>query len=72
MIDIEKVNMVELPSDLTDGKQESILVVEDNEDLKTAICEILETYDYQVWPAYDGQQALSWLERSRPDVSDPV
>ncbi|MBV7333890.1 hypothetical protein KFU94_37790 [Chloroflexi bacterium TSY] len=61
--------MVELPNELSDGKQESVLVVEDNEDLNTAICEILETYDYQVWAAYDGHQALSWLEQSRPYVT---
>ncbi len=38
--------------------QPSILVVEDNQDLNVAICDILESYGYQTFSAGDGFAAL--------------
>ncbi|OUC06174.1 hypothetical protein RY27_22675 [Litorilinea aerophila] len=49
-------------------KQPLILVVEDNPDVKLAICDILEAYGYQVRSATNGIEALEILRQIRPDV----
>ncbi|MEZ4869866.1 MAG: response regulator [Caldilineaceae bacterium] len=46
----------------------TILVVEDNHDLNMAICEILESYDFEVHAAQDGFEALEWLKAHKPDM----
>src|SRR4051812_31020176 len=46
----------------------SILVVEDNPDLNTAICEILESYGFKVNSANNGSEALERLKRQIPDA----
>lgn len=46
----------------------SILVVEDNPDLNTAICEILESYGFRVNSAANGVEALERLKRVVPDA----
>jgi two-component system, sensor histidine kinase and response regulator len=46
----------------------SILVVEDNPDLNTAICEILESYGFRVSSAANGVEALDRLKRVVPDA----
>lgn len=46
----------------------TILVVEDNADLNMAICEILESFQFEVHSSKDGFEALEWLKDSRPDM----
>ena len=46
----------------------TILVVEDNQDLNMAICEILESYGYTTYSAGDGFAALAELEKQIPDI----
>ncbi len=46
----------------------SILVVEDNPDLNTAICEILESYGFKVNSATNGSEALDRLKWQIPDA----
>ncbi|CAN5625569.1 hybrid sensor histidine kinase/response regulator [soil metagenome] len=46
----------------------SILVVEDNPDLNTAICEILESYGFKVNSATNGSEALDRLKWEIPDA----
>ena len=46
----------------------SILVVEDNPDLNTAICEILESYGFRVSSAANGVDALDRLKLVVPDA----
>lgn len=46
----------------------TILVVEDNLAMNTAICEILELHDYKVYSASNGKEALTLLQEMRPDV----
>ncbi|MCB0098074.1 MAG: hybrid sensor histidine kinase/response regulator [Caldilineaceae bacterium] len=50
------------------GNKETILVVEDNADLNMALCEILESYNYEVRSAANGQEALDSMSGSLPDV----
>jgi CheY-like chemotaxis protein len=47
----------------------SVLVVEDDVAIRTALCELLEFEGYQVQQAIDGKQALEALKRGlRPDL----
>ena len=46
----------------------AILVVEDNPDLNTAICEILESYGFKISSASNGFEALEQLKRHTPDA----
>lgn len=50
------------------GNRESILVVEDNADLNMALCEILQSYNYEVRSANNGHEALNLIGASLPDV----
>src|SRR4051812_49395259 len=45
-----------------------VLVVEDNVELSSAVCDFLSDAGYDVTPALDGQQALDRAARSVPDV----
>ncbi|MEZ4616609.1 MAG: response regulator [Caldilineaceae bacterium] len=45
-----------------------ILVVEDNVDLNMAICEILESFNFEVNSSKDGFDALDWLKDNTPDM----
>jgi DNA-binding response OmpR family regulator len=45
-----------------------ILVVEDEEEIRKTIAEILENSGYEVRLAFDGQQALDYLETEIPDL----
>lgn len=49
-------------------KRATILVVEDNVDLNMAICEILESFDFQVFSTKDGFEARDWLQEQKPDM----
>jgi two-component system, sensor histidine kinase and response regulator len=46
----------------------SILVVEDNPAMNTAICDILDLNNYRVFSAQNGEQALKLLQQERPDA----
>ncbi len=48
--------------------QATILVVEDNVDLNMAICEILESFEFNVFSSKDGFEARDWLQENRPDM----
>jgi CheY-like chemotaxis protein len=51
-------------------KAKSVLVVEDDRDIREAVVEVLEDEGYTVSSAGDGQEALDWLsgEEARPDL----
>ena len=46
----------------------TVLVVEDNPDLNIAICETLRAFDYNVYSAPNGLEALERLKEKLPDV----
>jgi CheY-like chemotaxis protein len=54
-----------------------ILVVEDDDDTRDALCQLLKGQGYQPLAAAHGQEALRWLSRAEPtlivtDLSMPV
>ena len=49
-------------------KQAKILVVDDDPDIREAICAVLETHSYQVVTACDGEDGLDKLREERPDL----
>jgi CheY-like chemotaxis protein len=51
-------------------KAKSVLVVEDDRDIREAVVEVLEDEGYTVSSAGHGQEALDWLsgEEPRPDL----
>ncbi|RLT41078.1 MAG: sensor histidine kinase [Chloroflexi bacterium] len=53
---------------MVQNKTKTILVVEDNELMNTAICEILAAENYSVLSASDGVDALALMRQQRPDV----
>ena len=50
------------------GSGEIVLVVDDDESIRTLACDILERYGYRVRAAVDGEQALEMARSSRPDL----
>ena len=50
------------------AKRKKILVVEDNEDFRVAIKEILKLNDYQVVTAVNGVDAIESAEKEHPDL----
>ncbi len=49
--------------------QETILVVEDDDSVRTMICEVLESHGYNVLAVTNGREALDELEQDSGDVS---
>ena len=47
-------------------KQNSILIVEDDEDIRSALVELLEMEDYQVATVVDGLEAMEYFEKNNP------
>jgi CheY-like chemotaxis protein len=45
-----------------------LLVVEDNEDLRLLVCELLETFGHVVVAAANGETAVRWVEAGAFDV----
>jgi len=51
------------------GDRRQILVVDDNDDARMLLAEILETYGHTVRSAADGPEALAVLAKFKPDVA---
>ena len=66
-IDKKDSNVAKLKSGATHNESPSILIVEDNEDLRAYLRENLEEY-YQIVEAEDGRQALELMEKKLPDL----
>lgn len=49
--------------------RKKVLVVEDNENAREGLCELLKLWGHDVAAAADGQQALDILQQSSPDVA---
>ena len=49
-------------------RQAKILVVDDDPDIREAVCAVLEAHSYQVVTACDGEEGLSKLKEERPDL----
>ena len=49
-------------------KQVKILIVDDDPDIREAICAVLEAHSYQVVTARDGEEGLNKLRDERPDL----
>jgi len=49
-------------------KQVKILIVDDDPDIREAICAVLEAHSYQVVTARDGEEGLDKLKEERPDL----
>lgn len=58
----------DLVSQNESSENEFVLVVEDNQDLNLAICEILASHRYRVESAVNGKEALERIKHARPDV----
>ncbi len=52
-----------------EGRGETILVVEDDENTLEAVCDILKTFNYRALPANSGMEALEVFERHRDKVA---
>ena len=53
---------------MVQNKAKTILVVEDNQAMSMAICDILELNHYNVHSAGDGVEGLALMQQQRPDV----
>ncbi len=53
---------------VTEGRGETILVVEDDENTLEAVCEILKTLNYHALPAANGTQALEMFEWRHEEI----
>lgn len=53
---------------MVQNKAKTILVVEDNQAMNMAICDILESNHYNVHSAGDGVEGLALMRQQRPDV----
>jgi DNA-binding response OmpR family regulator len=62
------LNPVSQPAEGWVAVTRRVLVVEDNVELSSAICDFLGDAGYEVTPAHDGQQALDRAARLVPDV----
>jgi len=49
-------------------REAKILVVDDDPDIREAICAVLEAHSYQVITASDGEEGLDKLKEDRPDL----
>lgn len=49
-------------------KKHSILIVEDEKDLNSFLCEYMDIYFEKVYTAYDGEKALELYNNHKPDV----
>lgn len=50
------------------GRTKTILVVEDNQAMNSAICDILDMNDFHVTTASDGVEGLASMQQKRPDL----
>jgi two-component system, OmpR family, phosphate regulon response regulator PhoB len=50
------------------SEKTEILVVEDDKELSTLTCRVLEMYGFSVRPALDGREALRQVEERAPNV----
>jgi signal transduction histidine kinase/class 3 adenylate cyclase len=64
--DIEVVNDNYEDSDMSESSL--ILVVDDIQDMKTLICNILKRSNYRIMTAVDGTEALEKIQISKPDL----
>jgi len=53
---------------MNSGRKKTILVVEDNQAMNSAICDILEMSDFRVLTASDGVEGLDIMQQQRPDL----
>lgn len=49
-------------------REAKILVVDDDPDIREAICAVLEAHSYQAITASDGEEGLDKLKEERPDL----
>jgi len=56
------------PSVLPSRQSETVLLIEDNDELRSSICDILETLGYRVILAGNGTEALAALDREKGRV----
>ena len=50
------------------NEQASVLVVDDDHDMVSALCDILRQAGYRALSAHSGHEAVAMVERERPDV----
>ncbi len=56
-------------SAIAEGDGETILVVEDDENTREAVCDILQALNYQAMAAADAEQALGLFERYHDEIA---
>jgi PAS domain S-box-containing protein len=54
---------------VAEGGGETILVVEDDENTREAVCEILKALNYHAMPAANGAEALQMFERRQDEIA---
>ncbi len=64
----EQAKEREAGTSLSEGRGETILLVEDEERLRDATCQMLSSHGYRVRTAAHGGEALALLDEVRPDV----
>jgi len=63
------VAQVQVQPDAAQGEGQTILVVEDNAMMRTALLDVMDMLGYRVLEAADGREALAVCEQHRKDIS---
>jgi CheY-like chemotaxis protein len=63
---LDAVKPLATPEPVSEGAH--VLVVDDNEPVRRTMASLLTTFQFEVTEASDGLEALSLLERTRPDI----
>ncbi len=56
------------PEPMATGQGETILIVEDEEKIRTAVCDLLTTFNYRPLPAANGEDALALFTRHENEI----
>jgi len=68
LISVDSIEAGKLQDEIIQGKSETILLVDDDPDMRTVTCEVLQSLNYTVIKAQDGQQALNLFQHHGENI----